>query len=536
MAPAASALHDIQMSVRFLRGLGPFLRDTIDPAAGRAQLARQLRNRGASFLSIVRDAIYAEPSSPYLALLRHAGVDYGDVARLVETEGVEGALVWLHAAGVHVTLDEIKGRRPIRRGSLELATSPASFDNPLPSRSFAARTGGSRGPGRRLLIDLDLIAHEACYEQITGTALGLLDRPKAVWRPVPPGTAGLKTVLRFAKIGAPFSRWFSQSPVRSAVEWRHMLFTSAVGATARWQGRRLPAPEHVPIGRADIVAAWLAACRAANTPGLVDTNAASAVRVCLAAEAAGLAIDGSLFRVGGEPYSPGKAAVLARTGCRAFTQYSMSETGRVANACARPAALDEVHVALDKAAIIQRPAAAEPAAGAVPALFLTTLLRSTPTVMLNVEVGDYATMTPRECGCAWQALGFTQHLHDIGSYEKLTAEGMHFLGSDLVDLLESVLPAEFGGGPTDYQLIEGESNGTVTVTLAVSPRIGPVDEARVADRLLDGLARGGAAGRMMAARWREAGTIRVARVEPRATRAGKVLALHVDRTAERYAS
>jgi hypothetical protein len=175
-------------------------------------------------------------------------------------------------------------------------------------------------------------------------------------------------------------------------------------------------------------------------------------------------------------------------------------------------------------------------AGPIAAIFLTTLIRSTPTVMLNVEVGDYATPTSRACGCPWQALGFTQHLHDIGSYEKLTAEGMHFLGSDLVSLLEGVLPAEFGGGPTDYQLIEGESDGTVTVTLAVSPAVGPIDETRVVDRLLEGLARGGAAGRMMTDRWREAGTIRVARIEPRATRAGKVLALHVDRTPKRHAS
>jgi hypothetical protein len=458
MAPPTSILHDIRMSARFLRGLGPFLRETIDAAEGRARLVRQLRDRGPSLLQLVRDAIYAEPSSPYLALLRHAGVEYGDLARLVETEGVEGALGRLHAAGVHVTLDEVKGRRPIRRGSLEVATSPASFVNPLPSRSFAARTGGSRGPGRRLLIDLDLIAHESCYEQVIATALGLHDRPKAIWRPVPPGTAGVKAALRGAKIGAPFARWFSQSPIRSAAEWQHTLFTSAAGATARWHGRRLPAPEYVPVGRADLVAAWLAACRAAGTPGLVDTNAASAVRVCLAAETGGLAIDGSLFRVGGEPYSPGKAAVLARTGCRAFTHYSMSEVGRIANACARPAALDEVHVALDKVAIIQRPPGGSPAAGAGPAIFLTTLIRSTPTVMLNVEAGDYATTTSRECGCAWQALGFTQHLQDIGSYEKLTTEGMHFLGSDLVDFLEGVLPAEFGGGPTDYQLIESESD------------------------------------------------------------------------------
>jgi hypothetical protein len=54
-------------------------------------------------------------------------------------------------------------------------------------------------------------------------------------------------------------------------------------------------------------------------------------------------------------------------------------------------------------------------------------------------------------------LGWTTHLRDIRSQEKLTAGGMTFLDTDLIRVLEEVLPARFGGAPTDYQLVEEEA-------------------------------------------------------------------------------
>ena len=49
------------------------------------------------------------------------------------------------------------------------------------------------------------------------------------------------------------------------------------------------------------------------------------------------------------------------------------------------------------------------------------------------------------CRCVWHQLGFTLRLQNIRSYEKLTAEGMHFVGADLLALVEETLPAAFGG-------------------------------------------------------------------------------------------
>ena len=87
-------------------------------------------------------------------------------------------------------------------------------------------------------------------------------------------------------------------------------------------------------------------------------------------------------------------------------------------------------------------------------LLVTSLRATAPLVLLNVSLGDQAVVAARACGCPLEDLGWTTHLHTIRSYEKLTAGGMTFLDTDLVRVLEEVLPTRFGGGPTDYQLEE----------------------------------------------------------------------------------
>ena len=94
-------------------------------------------------------------------------------------------------------------------------------------------------------------------------------------------------------------------------------------------------------------------------------------------------------------------------------------------------------------------------------------------------------------------------------------------------MVEETLPAAFGGGATDYQIVESDEDGVRVVTLVVSPGVGTCDEARLKATVVDRLGAGGASARMMANRWREADTLRVVRREPHATPAGKVLALHV---------
>lgn len=533
MPVSSHAPNHIRMTAEFLGSLGAFLRSPLGPDDCRQRIVSQLRDREASTLRLFREAVYANEGSPYLRLLRHAGIRYEDVVELVRTEGVEGALQRLHDAGVHLTLDEFKGRRAIRRGSLEIAVGANDFDNRMPSPHFVARTGGSRSAGRGVLIGLDLLTHEACYEQHTRLQFGLTNRPRALWRPVPPGSAGIKLLLMSAKLGLPVARWFSQNPVWTPEEWQHSLFTAATMITSRVARRGLAWPEHVPITEALTVARWLANSKALGVPAVLDTNAATAVRVCRAAEEHRLDISGSFFRVSGEPYTVGKASVIARSGCQAAICYSMAEVGRIANACADPSTPDDAHVAIDKAAVLARDV--RPAGAGVPVsgLFMTTLHASTPKIMINVELGDYATLSTRPCRCAWHQLGFTLHLQNIRSYEKLTAEGMHFVGADLLTLMEETLPARFGGGATDYQIVESEEDGVPAVTLVVSPRVGEIDEIRLKDAVVELLGATDAATRMMVRRWREAGTLRVERREPYATSAGKVLALHVSQSRHR---
>jgi hypothetical protein len=165
------------------------------------------------------------------------------------------------------------------------------------------------------------------------------------------------------------------------------------------------------------------------------------------------------------------------------------------------------------------------------ALLLTTLLPTFPHIFLNVCTGDQAELVRRACGCGMDLPGRAFHLHTVRSFEKLTAHGMTFLDTDLIRALEEFLPARFGGGQTDYQLVEGESEeGRPEVRLLIDPAVGPLDPAAVADVLLDAIGRGNEGERLMALQWRQTGLLRVERRRPFTTASAKLLHLHQDRS------
>jgi hypothetical protein len=146
--------------------------------------------------------------------------------------------------------------------------------------------------------------------------------------------------------------------------------------------------------------------------------------------------------------------------------------------------------------------------------------------MINADVGDYARVEERDCGCPVGAIGYPVHLSRIRSYDKLTSEGNTFLGTDLIALLEETLPARFGGHAGDYQLAEEELEGLTKVNLVISPRIGTVDEEEALRLVLDTL-QAEPDTRLMAEVWRESGALRVLRREPYATPVSKMLPLHI---------
>jgi len=521
----------LRTASRFTGGLQRFLASRLSQSNCHNLVTEQLDGRQDSFLQLMQEGVFNNPASPYLPLLRKVGVSFADLASAVRREGIEATLGMLFDQGVWVTLDEFKGRVPLERTGLHLNTTDRHFDNPLISRHFSLRTGGSRSRGTLLYIEFDLVEYEAAQDRLFLDAFDLIHRPMAIWRPVPPGSAGIKGVLRRAKLGLRLDHWFSQNSLSAAPsQFGYLGVTCLSVLSAKARGLRIPLPEHVPLPAAAKVARWLAVMTAEGTPALVDTIVSSGVRICLAARDQGLDIRGTFFRCGGEPLTPAKSQVIEDAGGRVVCHYAMAELGRIGIACATAEHIDEVHILGDKVGVIQR--AKTVGEASVPALFLTSIHASSPKLALNVESGDYGVLTERDCGCPMSQIGYHQHAHTIRSYEKLTTEGMHFLGHELVVLIEEVLPAQFGGAPTDYQMVEAEEQGMTKIRLIVSPRVGPMDETTVVSCVLETLGGTSPGMKMMADYWRQGETLQVIREEPHLTAAAKIQALHAPTRAE----
>lgn len=520
-------LEDLKIFGRYAWGLNDYFRSTLPPENCRRMIADQLRDREKSFLWILRLGIYDNPRSPYFKLLRHAGIDYGDIAKLVGRDGVEEALSKIYDAGVYLTLNEFKGRQPVRRPGLEFPTEPHDFDNPFLAKYYEARSSGSRSRGSRIIIDLDLLTHESAYFQLFLESFGLAERPRGAWREIPPVAVGMKLALRYAKLGNPLERWFSPSRLSfNSKNFKFYIFTMYSILASRRFGHPIPVPECVPLNEAYRIAEWLETKRRQGSPAALDTNVSAAVRICLAAEEKRLDISGTFFPVGGEPFTRAKANIIRRTGSRVHCHYSMTELGTIGLACANPERLDEVHFLTDKIAIIQRSKEVGASGERVGALVYTTVLPLCPKLMLNVESDDYGNVETRDCGCLIGQLGYGTHLSNIRSYEKLTSEGVSFLGTELLRIIEEVLPGRFGGNPNDYQFAEEEVDGLPKVNIVVSPRVGAVDDEAVIDTVIDSLAPY-PGGDVMGRQWSQGNTLRVVRREPYTTSSAKILPLHI---------
>jgi hypothetical protein len=529
--PAQSWTDELRAGVRFLAQLPAFLRHPLTPAVAEAILRRRLANREGDFLSLVRRRVYQHPGSPYRALLRLAGCELGDLDRLVRAEGLEGALRILYRHGVYLTVEELKGRRPVVRGGATLPWDPAGLRDPDPAARFAAQTSGSRGPRAPIALDLAFLAELAVNRRLALSARGGRDWKAAYWD-VPGG--GLAAILVSTKAGAPVVRWFS--PVDPDLPGVHPRYRWSA-RLARWAsvaaGRGLPVPRHVSVADPLPIARWMAGVLAQGATPFLTTYSSPAVRLCRAALAGGFRLEGARLALYGEPVTAARVAVIRSVGAEVIPVYVTMESGRIGDGCLAPEAPDEVHLFHDFHAVIQ-PGSSDARPGLpAGALLLTSLRTTAPVALLNVSVGDQAVLSERACGCPLEALGWTTHLHTIRSYEKLTAGGMTFLDVDVVRVLEQVLPERFGGDPTDYQLVEGPAeNGHPRVQLLVHPALGALDSEAVRGAFIGALGVGSGTERIMAAVWSDAEVLRVERRPPIVSASGKILHLHLDQGGE----
>jgi hypothetical protein len=522
-------LNDLKMYCRFAWGLRSFLRNPITLDLARATIEQRMAEREASFLRLVERGIFTFRSSPYIPLFKLAGCEMGDVKNSINTHGVEHTLHLLRDSGVYISFEEFKGREPIVRNGKVIEVSTHSFDNPHLSRYYRTETGGTTGPGTRVETDLDHLAAQSPHMMLTREAHGVLDVPTALWRGVLPDGSGINNLLRAAHFGRYPDKWFSpilSTDTKPALKYR--LASYGTVAIGRFFGAPLPWPEEVGLAEAVKVAHWVVDKVQTHHRCLVLAPVSRALRVCIAARDAGLDLTNATFMIAGEPPTHAKVRAIELSGAKAFPTYGLAEAGRIGMGCARPEGPNDLHLLKDAFAVIQKPRLVPGSEIEVDAFNVTSLLLTTPKLMLNVEIDDYGVIERRACGCPLEGLGFSDHLREIRSFRKLTGEGVTLVGSEMVRILEEVLPTTFGGSPLDYQLVEEEDEHSFTrLSLLVSPELIIPDENKIIETVFDCMSKSSVGAAAARAIWSQAGIIQIKRQSPIWTARGKLMPLHL---------
>jgi hypothetical protein len=396
------------------------------------------------------------------------------------------------------------------------------------SRHIPQYTSGSRGQATPSSFDLAYIRERTVDQTLYLDALGGGGWHHAIWEP--PGGGAILRLLDFMCLGAPIERWFSPvDPASAALHFHRRWIGHVLWLAGLLAGAPTPRPTVVPIDAPLPIVHWMAEMiRAGRAPHLMGLPPSCAVRLCQAAYEAGIDLGGAHFTITGEPVTRARLEQIRRAGARAVPTYTAVDAGRIGFGCLEPEGSDDVHLLEDWHVAIQPGVAG---AHLPPkALLLSSIRASAPVILLNVSLGDQAEPARGRCGCAMERQGWSTRLRSIRSFEKLTAGGMTFLDVDVIRVLDEVLPARFGGGPTDYQLIEEEAeDGRPRLRLLVHPRVGEVDPAAVGDAFLAAIGDASEGERLMELQWRQERLLRVERVTPRTTRTGKILHLHLDR-------
>ncbi len=530
-----SIITDIAKYSRLVWDLREFFKDTITLEQSKQVLANRIHNRGKNFLTIVQKAIYENPDSPYLKLLRIAGCEYGDIETDINKDGVEFALQKLLKAGVYLSFEEFKKGNEVVRGSQRFRFKPSDFDNPYVPVLLQGSTSGSRSSGTRTTFDIKAHTEGTYYRLPILSANNCINATVGVYKPILPATSGVSNLLRQYKAGKPVVHWFTPVNEKQVkASFRDRLALKYIVYGSRLWGAKLARPEYVDLKDTLKVARWMAETKKQSNGCCLITSVSPAVKVSHAAIQNNLDIRGTHFIVSGEPLTESKHKQITSSGATVSTRYTMAESGGtgIGSSCSYSNPIDDVHQHIDSIAIIQHPKTITSNNNeiTVDAFLCTTLLATAPRILFNVESDDYGIIEQRACDCVFGQLGFNTHIHHIRSYAKLTGVGMTIINTDLVHILEEVLPQKFGGSAADYQLLEEEnSEGRTQLNLLISPSIGNVKEAEVVDTVLAELRRIPQGGRLAAGVWGQEKTLIIKRANP-ISNSGKVMTLQLRKT------
>jgi hypothetical protein len=507
--------------LNFALKLRGFLKKPVTESDARETILQQLVNREENFIKALKTNVFLYPRSPYLPLFKAAQLTHTDVKRMVNQRGLERTLDDLYDAGIYITFEEFKGRTPIKRGNLEFMPDSSDFDNPNLTPILFGGSGGSTGKPTRTKMDLDHIEQFSIQEALVYSAHNISGVRSILWMGILPDYSGVATILVQAHLGLTISHWFSTVRGKNAnIGWYYILLTYLMIFIGRFHGLKFPFPEYIPLDNPLLIAKSLAQTVQEEGAVILESTISKCVRVSVVAKQHGIDLTGVTFYGSSEPTTPAKVATIKASGAGFVTQYGSTEAGSIGLPCANPADVTDVHFLSNSLALIQRPK--EIFDQTVNAFHFTNFLPSSPKMLINVQLDDFGIVEERDCGCPLHQMGFTTHLRQIGSYRKLTGEGVTLVGSDMVHILEHVLPLQFGGSLLDYQLVEEENEQSFTkLMLYVDPSVQIEDEDALLEAFLDAMKNSMPSARLAQAEYRTGDVVIIRREKPFVTNRGK---------------
>jgi len=496
------------------------------------RIRRHVADRDSIWLDLMRRTVFNGAVAPYGEMFRLAGCTFGDLENGVKRDGLEPTLKKLHGEGVRLSNEEFKGRQAIVRSGKTISATTEDFRNPVAGAGKSrihSNSGASRGPSTRTPQSPELHVYIDGYRLMAAREFYGGDTVRIHVKPLLPGTAGIIPALGHGRLGIPWHRWFSfGGPATDSAHYRAL--TNMLVGLGRLRGRQVPYPEHLPQNDFRPVARAIAEVRAQGRPCYLAAFSSAGARVAVAAKEMSLDISGTVFALGSEAVTHAKRQAILDAGCQVVNRYWISEIGPIGFGCLALKGRG-VHIMRDAIAVFEHRRPAPYSEAEVNALQFTTLLPYAPHVLINVEMDDAGRIEPCTCDCEFARMGYTHALFDIFSFGKLTGSGMTLAGTDMVRLLETELPARFGGGPGDYQLVQRLGAAQTELVLRVAPRISAAEPDQVKQYLLQQI-RGVFGGAEASRVWKHSDALRVELREPAMTGRGKILPLHMESESE----
>lgn len=455
-------LKSIYKCLQYNINIKKFLDKPISFTECQKYIKKGIENREDNFLIYIKNLIYNQKKSPYLELLKLSNITFDDVKKMIDQEGVEGALRIIKDEGVYITFDEFKCRKEVKRKGKTFRFRQNDFLNPFQDSLGIVFSGASRGSGTQISWGLGYLMQKIAHEAIILNLHGCYNNPIALWYPILPAQTALYP-MRLRKLGIPPQVWFSQVEKKSLELPEDKLIAFLDYTCKKLFALSDISSRYVSLKNAHVIAEWLANNLNEYPTCSIHTYLSSAVRICLAAKERGLDIKNTKFVVSGEPLTERRRKEIEDLGCEIINTYYFTEGGLAGCSCNKPSEkIGSIHFFRDSFALIQHPRLIEDSSQEVNAFLFTSLYSDCPIVMLNMENGDYGVIEKSDCGCVFEEYGFVDCISNISSHEKIKTEGLTFYINDMINIVEDVLPEKFGGSSIDYQLVQQEDEHGLT--------------------------------------------------------------------------